>query len=111
MFAQGDIVKVPFLRTDDTGSKPRPSVIISNAAVNATEDVVLAQITSRQARDQFSFEITPADTDTPLANPRCQVRVHKVFIAKKSLIIKKLSHLNAAKQAELFERIKTVLQP
>lgn len=59
MYKQGDIVKVPFLFSDDRGSKPRPAVIISNINVNNTNDVIMAQITAKPRKDNFSFHLNP----------------------------------------------------
>jgi mRNA-degrading endonuclease toxin of MazEF toxin-antitoxin module len=110
MYQQGDIVKVPFLYTDHTGSKPRPAIIISNEIVNRTDDVIMAQITSVQHNDAFTFHLNTEDLEKPLMN-KCQVRCHKIFIVNKKLIIKPLSHLKSEKQTELFQKICSVLLP
>ncbi len=110
MYKQGDIVKVPFPFSDNTGSKSRPAIIKSNYIVNGTEDVILAQITSKPRSDNFSFPLNPVDLDTPLPNVS-QIRCHKIFIVKKDLIVKKISHLKIEKQHELFQKIKKLIEP
>jgi len=52
-YNQGDIVLLPFPFSNNTGSKKRPAVIILNAKVNSTKDIILAQITSNARADDF----------------------------------------------------------
>jgi len=53
-YIQGDIVLVPFPFTMGTSSKVRPAIVVSNSTVNNTEDVILAQITSKPRKDVFT---------------------------------------------------------
>lgn len=47
VYKQGDVLLVPFPFTDQSGSKQRPSVVVSSEAYNQTyPDVILAPITS-----------------------------------------------------------------
>ena len=54
-YNQGDIVLVPFPFTLGTSSKPRPAIVVSNSIVNKTQDVILAQITSKPRKDEFTY--------------------------------------------------------
>ncbi len=48
VYKQGDVLLVPFPFTDQSGSKQRPSVVVSSEAYNQTyPDVTLAPITSQ----------------------------------------------------------------
>lgn len=91
---QGDIVLVPFPFTIGTSSKPRPAIVLSNSLVNRTQDVILAQITSKPRNDDFSYFLENSDLTTPL-HLSSQVRCHKVFTMEKTQIIKKISSLNS----------------
>jgi mRNA interferase MazF len=110
MYLQGDIVKVPFLYTDNTGSKSRPAVIISNRLVNTSNDVICAQITAKPRNDQFTLKIENQDLDIPLPCPS-QVRCHKIFIVDAKLIEKKISHLKQDKFSELINKISALIKP
>jgi mRNA interferase MazF len=47
-YEPGDVVLVPFLFTDQSGTKQRPAVVISRASYNrAHPDIILAPITTR----------------------------------------------------------------
>jgi mRNA interferase MazF len=57
-YNQGDVLLVPYLFTDQRGSKQRPSVVISGNAYNRTHpDVILAPITGHAvaATDEVSL--------------------------------------------------------
>lgn len=106
---QGDIVLMPFPMTDLAESpKPRPAIVISNKIVNKTNDVILAAMTTTIRNDEFSFSINPKDLTHPLANG--EIRCHKLFTAKKSIIIKKISALKKVKHKDLFDKISEVLK-
>ena len=50
-YKQGDVLLVPYPFTDQSGSKRRPSVVVSGDAYNQTHsDVILAPITSQIMR-------------------------------------------------------------
>ena len=54
-YSQGDIVLVPFPFSNQGGSKPRPAIVVSNSKVNKSKDIILAQITSIQRADEYSY--------------------------------------------------------
>jgi mRNA interferase MazF len=108
-YKQGDIVRIPFPFSDDTGSKPRPAVIISNSRVNNSYDVIVAQITAKPRNDEFTFKIEDKDVDIPLLKPS-QIRCHKILVAQKDRIINVISHLKLHKQKELYKKITEILQ-
>ena len=54
-FNFGDVVLVPFLFTDQSGTKKRPAVVVSSASYNASRrDIVIMAITS-QVRTPLGF--------------------------------------------------------
>jgi mRNA interferase MazF len=103
-YEQGDIVLVPFPFTIGTSSKPRPAIVVSNSIVNKTQDVILAQITSKPRRDLFTYVLDTEKLSVSL-NLASQVRCHKIFIIEKSTIIKKISKLNDEGITELKSKI------
>src|SRR5665213_175431 len=91
-FFQGDIVILPFPFADQSDSKPRPAMVISNSKVNKTRDVILAQITSTTRNDEFSFVITDSMVTHSLRE-YSEIRCHKIFTADKNLVTKKISKI------------------
>ena len=107
-YNQGDIILISFPFTNLSNSKVRPALIVSNATVNKTNDLICAQITSQVYKDNFSFEIKDTDVTTSLKG-YSEVRCHKLFTADKSIIQKKISHLHSSKQTALLNKIKSLL--
>ena len=103
-YNQGDIVLVPFPFTMGTSSKVRPVIVVSNSTVNNTEDVILAQITSKPRKDVFTYALENEKLSESL-NLSSQVRCHKIFIVQKTTIYKKISTLNQIGRSELREKI------
>lgn len=99
-YEQGDIVLVPFPFTVGTSSKPRPAIVVSNSIVNKTQDVILAQITSKPRKDFFTY-VLETDKLSQSLNLVSQVRCHKIFIIEKSTIFKKISKLDDEGFAQL----------
>jgi mRNA interferase MazF len=104
---QGDIVLVSFPFSDLSANKLRPAIVVSNAVVNKTSDVILAAITSTPRNDEFSFGL-PASILTFPMHTICEVRCHALFTAEKSIVQKKISSLKA-KHADLAAAIFKIL--
>jgi mRNA interferase MazF len=108
--SQGDIILLPFPFTDLAAeAKRRPAVVISNQAVNKTQDVILAAITSNLRNDEFSLKINNADVTHALPAPS-EIRCDKLFTASKHIIVRKMSALNKKQQKVLFDKISELLK-
>jgi mRNA interferase MazF len=102
---QGDIVIVQFPFSDQSASKVRPAIVISNSKINKTSDVILAAITSQYRTDEFSFPLKNEMLTIALHRDDCEVRCHNLFTAEKSVIAKKISSLKSGNHIELYEKI------
>lgn len=107
-YSRGDIVIVPFPFTDQTDSKPRPALVISNSKVNQTRDIILAQITSTLRNDEFSITIEDALVTKSLRKD-CEIRCNKIFTAEKSLVTGKISSIKAERYTEIYGKIVSLL--
>jgi len=78
MYKQGDIVIVKFPFTDGSEFKKRPALVISNSKIEASEDFLLVQITSKLSNDGLSITIRKEDclNDLPL---KSYIRPHKII--------------------------------
>lgn len=108
MYKQGDIVLVPFPFTDLKQSKPRPAVVVSKTIVNDSKDVILAQISSKKFRDNFSFPIVSSELTYSLEKIS-QVRCHKIFTIQKSLIYKTISRFKDKQRKNLLIKINSLI--
>src|SRR5690606_19264765 len=103
------LVPFPF-SSDPTKLKVRPAIVISNSSVNSSRDIILAGITSHLWQDKFSFPLDNSMLTQPL--PRAsEIRCHYLFTVEKTVVIKEISLLDKAKQFELFEKKKSLLEP
>jgi mRNA interferase MazF len=93
MFERGDIVSVPFPFTDLRQSKLRPAIVLSNARMNSSGDVIVAMITSKFRDDGFSIPI-PRDALMNALPKTSYIRFNRVVTLDESLIHKKLSVAN-----------------
>jgi mRNA interferase MazF len=110
-FSQGDIVIVEYPFTSNLSSKVRPAIVISNNLVNSTQDVILAQITSKPRIDNFSFKLEISFLSIPLKNNlESQVRCHKLFVMEKSKIMQVVSNLNKDQREKLLQKIVGLLE-
>jgi mRNA interferase MazF len=107
-FFQGDIVVLPFPFADQSDSKPRPALVISNSKVNKTRDIILAQITSTPRNDEFSFVITDTIVTHSLRE-YSEIRCHKIFTADKNLVTKKISKIKPEAYSHIYSAINSCL--
>jgi mRNA interferase MazF len=107
-YNKGDIVLVPFPFTDGKNVKPRPAIVISNSKVNITQDIILAQITSKSRSDIFSYVINNSELTDPL-HLESEVRCHKIFTMQQNVILKKISALKGKSLESLTQQIIGVL--
>ncbi len=104
MYKQGEIVIVKFSFTDGSEFKRRPALIVSNDLVNKTGDYLLVQITSKFANDSLTMMINDSDClkKLPLQS---YIRTHKIFTIHNSLIISKLTSVNADFKNKIVDKI------
>ena len=107
-FKKGDIVVIPVPFTDNTTVKKRPAVVLSGNEVQATGDVLIAQITSKVYHDNLSFILSPTDVTVPLLK-QSHVRIHKLFVLEERLIEKKVSELIPSAYSLLAGRISVLI--
>jgi len=111
-YHQGDIVLVPFPLTDQTGHVVRPAIVISNSTVNRTEDVILAQITTNNRGDEFSYVLPNTHITRPWNPPVSEsyVRCHKIATTSKSIIRRQISAIKNERLNELITQVKSFLE-
>ena len=108
VYSFGDVILVPFPFTDQTGTKKRPAVIVSNAAYNQERrDVMIMAITSR-LHPAAAHEALVQDWQ---AAGLLKSSVMKPVIAtiEQSLIVKRLGTFSARDQVSLRRIIGAVL--
>jgi mRNA interferase MazF len=112
-YEQGDIVKIPFIFSDDTGSKSRPAIIVSNNSLDCVDEMIFIQVTSVPRNDNFTFPLVVDDLSIPFPpnlNKPCQARCHRISAIHKSKIEKKIAKLKPEKLQELVNRVFSLIK-
>lgn len=109
-YRQGDIVIVPFPFTDQTDTKKRPAIVVSNSSVNNSRDVICVQQTTKQRSGSSICEISNIHVTTPFRDPHFKQNVicRKIFTIEKRLIEKKISEVKDGKLNEILSTIQSI---
>ena len=110
-YKKGDIVIISFPFSDLSGTKKRPSLIISNDMVSNTGDYLMVQVTSKIGNDSLTLTISKTDfvngKELPLQS--C-IRLHKIFLLNESLIISKNTALNSNSLDSVVDKITDLIE-
>lgn len=102
-FAKGDIVLFPFPYTDLTNRKLRPCLVLSSTM---GEDIILCQITSKQARkDDYAIELKQEETLNGSLAIDSYIRANMLFTAATKQIRMKYCAIANEKYARVVEAI------
>ena len=85
-FIKGDVVVIPFLFSDLSGSKKRPALVLADLP---GEDILRCQITSQQTTDGFAVALTNTDFINGSLPVASYIRPTRIFTADKNIIIRK----------------------
>lgn len=105
-FVKGDIVVLNFPFSDLSATKRRPAFVLANLGYG---DIVLCQITSKPAKNEYSINIEPDDFETgslPLAS---FIRTDKFFTADKELILYKAGRIKQEKTDLIIQTVISVI--
>ena len=95
----GEIVVVPFPRTDS--GKRRPAFVIADLP---GADLILCQITSRAQFDGFAVTLDNSDCERGQIDQPCHIRPQRLFSLEHHLILHSLGKVTEAKLEEVFFR-------
>lgn len=93
-FVKGDIVVIPFPFSDLSGSKRRPAIVLADLD---GDDLILAQITSKDIGDSYSVALTVSDICDGTLGKESNIRPNKLFTAEESLVLYKVGVLTPEK--------------
>ena len=86
---QRSVILVPFPYTDLSGSKKRPSLVISSDEFNnKNEDVICCLITSNPQDRQHAVNITTKDMESGYLEFESKIKPYRLFTINKKLVYK-----------------------
>ena len=95
MFNQRDIILIPIPFTDLTSNKKRPVLVLSNDEYNKkNEDIIVAAITSKIYKRDYSIIINNKDLDKGELKVKSMIRIDKIYTLSQQIVIKKFGSLN-----------------
>jgi mRNA interferase MazF len=106
-FVKGDVVVVPFPFSDLTDAQRRPALVVAELQ---GDDLILCQITSQAARDQYAVALRDEDFESGGLRQVSNVRPNRVFTADSRLILYAAGHIKQAKLDEVIEEIIAILR-
>jgi len=97
-FVKGDVVVIPFPFSDLSSSKRRPALVV---AIASPEDIILAQITSRNFGDNCAVELSDDDFSIGGLSIVSHVRPNKLFTAEAGLVAYKAGSIKKQKMKDV----------
>jgi mRNA interferase MazF len=99
----GEVVVIPFPRTDSAGGKRRPAFVIDDLP---GQDLILCQITSRAHYDAFAVPLDGTDFERGQFARQCFIRPQRLFTVDCRVILKSIGKVNAAKFEEVLAKVR-----
>jgi mRNA-degrading endonuclease toxin of MazEF toxin-antitoxin module len=99
----GEIVVIPFPRSDAGGGKHRPALIIADLPGS---DLILCQITSRAHWDAFAVALDKSDCERGEIDQPCFIRPQRLFTVEQHVILRSVGKVTAEKFDEVFKRVR-----
>jgi len=106
---QKQIVLVPFPFSDQSGSKRRPALIISNDKFNGNNDVIACAITSNISDDEYSVKINPEDWKDGMYSESC-VKAATILTIDKDIVIKPIGRLSSERFKDVLAKLQRIIK-
>jgi len=104
---KGDIVVLNFPFSDLSATKRRPAFVLANLGY---EDVILCQITSKSAKNEYSIGIDASDFEAGSLPLTSFTRTDKIFTADNGLILYKAGHIKQEKIDLIVQTVVSIIK-
>ena len=99
----GEVVVIPFPRTDSAGGKRRPAFVIEDLP---GQDLIVCQITSRAHFDAFAVPLDGTDFERGKFTHQCFIRPQRLFTVDYRVILNSVGKVNTAKLDEVLRKVR-----
>ena len=111
MYKQGEILLIPLPFTDLSSQKKRPVLVLSNNKYNlATDDVIVAAITSNVDTKPYIVPLTNNDLSQGTLKVDSCVRADKIYTLSQSIIIKSFGQVKVGITNAVKEKIDSLME-
>jgi mRNA interferase MazF len=97
----GEVVVIPFPRTDPAGGKRRPALVLADLP---GADLILCQITSRAHWDAYAVALDSSDCERGQLDQPCFIRPQRLFTLEHHIILHSVGKVTEAKLDEVLKR-------
>jgi mRNA interferase MazF len=104
---KGDVVVVPFPFSNLQEAKRRPALVLSPLT---GDDLILCQITSRAAGDQYSVSLEAKDFAAGSLKQSSNIRPNRLFTADQAIVLYRAGSLVSRKVEEVIDRLVQILR-
>jgi mRNA interferase MazF len=101
----GEIVAIPFARSDSVGAKRRPALVIADLP---GADLILCQITSRANWDAFAVPLDTSDCERGQIDHPCFIRPQRLFTVEQHVILHSGGKVTTEKFDEVFKKARAL---
>jgi mRNA interferase MazF len=99
----GEVVVIPFPRTDAASGKRRPAFVIDDLP---GQDLILCQITSRAHFDAFAVPLDGTDFERGQFTHQGYIRPQRLFTVDYRIILHPVGKVNTAKLDEVLVKVR-----
>jgi len=99
----GEVVVIPFPRTDSAGGKRRPAFVIEDLP---GQDLIVCQITSRAHFDAFAVPLDGTDFERGQFTHQSFIRPQRLFTVDYRVILRSIGKVNTAKFDEVLRKVR-----
>ena len=110
-FTIGDVIVLPFPKSDGSGVKRRPSLILAELPYFGGMDYLVCLITTRNPGDPHIIELVPADLIGGTFAVKSYLRPLYLFAAAETSIVRKIGTLAPARLKQVKEVVSVVVNP
>ena len=111
MIEQGDILLVPFPFSDQSGTKARSVVVISNNEFNEySEDTLVIGMASNISKGKHTINLTNDDLEEGILSTVCCIKVENILKIENELVIKKIGKIKPSVLANISKKLFEIIR-
>ncbi len=108
--SQKDLILLPFPFSDNSGSKIRPALILSNKEYNLSKDIIVCGITSNLRNNNFSINLDNDCLESGILYEKSLIKPGTILKIKKELVIAKIGKIKINIFKKVISKLNQILK-